>query len=403
MSETTKVVLADDDESVLSLLESVFTSYPEEFEVVGLAQDGQQAVDLAASTGAEVYLLDVRMPRLNGLSACREIRKLHPDAVVLMISALGDEDFVREATAAGAKDYLVKPFKIEALLETVRQEILHQKSRIQALSEAPKSGRRKSKTWAFWSPRSGVGVTSLAINMALEVVRANQTTVYLDLDFVFPDSEQLLGLAQMFNLSDLILEDSSLDSGRIRSSLESHTSGLRCLYQHDPGLAGVVGESHVRELIWALEKEYSYLVLDVPPDLGGVTGVALEMADTIWLVAGPDPLAARNITKALGLFHQLGLPREKFQLLLNRVDRRSEDLLRALLPDTPVAVFQEDTKVFHDSMRTACPAILSHPHSGFGKEVKRLVSQSLALSVTDAPEPPAPSLKDRFLSLWNSS
>lgn len=397
MGKISRVLLADDDASIRSLLESVFAA-SEEYLLVASCPDGEAAVAAAKEHAPDIVLLDVRMPKINGLSACREIRQLCPEAIIVMISALGDEDFVREATAAGARDYITKPFKIDLLLDTLTREVELSRRRADALSAPPEMGEKKSKVWAFWSPRSGAGVTSLAINAALEIARVNQKALFIDLDLVFPDSEQLLGLQQMYDLSDLIDEKGRFDAGSARTRTEVHASGLACLYQHAPAGAAKVRPEHVTQMVTGLQKHFDYVILDLPADTGSITGAALDVADAIWLVAGPDPLAARNITKALGLFHTLGYPRSKVHLLLNRVDKASEAVIRELLPDSPKAVLPADPTSFHQAIRTAYPAVLSHPSSPFSRSLKTLVARSLALTTEDS-VPPQRGWKDRLMGI----
>jgi pilus assembly protein CpaE len=399
MSRVARVLVADDDESIRGLLRSVLESLPEEFQVVALCENGREAIEEAHCTQPDVVLLDVRMPEINGLSACRQIREFLPQAVVVMISALGDEEFVREATAAGARDYIVKPFKIDRLLDTIRRELDLSRCREEALSVPTSQGERRARVWAFWSPRSGAGVTSLAINTALEVARVDQTTLFVDLDLVFSDSEQLLGLTEMYDMSDLVDDQGRFDVVSARTRIEIHSSGLHCLYQHDAKGAGFLTHRHVGQLIRGLGQDYDYVVLDLPADLSDMTGAALDAADAIWLVAGPDPLAARNITKALGLFHNLGYDRSKVHMLLNRVDRKSEARVRPLLPGEPLAVFPESTRHFLEAMKTAYPVLLSHPSSPYSRALKHLVAESLALTTIDGGELPTGTWTERFLSL----
>ena len=91
------------------------------FEVVGLAADGEEAVRTAEGLGPEVIVMDVMMPGMDGIDACREIMELLPDTRVLMLTASAEPDAVIEAVAAGATGYLLKysPQKefVEAVLD----------------------------------------------------------------------------------------------------------------------------------------------------------------------------------------------------------------------------------------------------------------------------------------------
>jgi two-component system chemotaxis response regulator CheY len=88
-------------------------------EVVGEAANGQEAVERYQELQPEVTTLDITMPELDGISALKAILDLDPGARVVMCSALGQESKVLEAVKAGARDFVVKPFQPERVLEAV--------------------------------------------------------------------------------------------------------------------------------------------------------------------------------------------------------------------------------------------------------------------------------------------
>ena len=89
------------------------------FEVVGQAEDGEEALRTVAGLGPEVVVMDVIMPNKDGINACREIMELLPETRVLMLTASSEEDAVIEAVAAGATGYLQKYSRPEELVEAV--------------------------------------------------------------------------------------------------------------------------------------------------------------------------------------------------------------------------------------------------------------------------------------------
>ncbi|MBI4350200.1 MAG: response regulator transcription factor [Elusimicrobia bacterium] len=105
--KTIRVLIADDAnqfrDSVKDLLED-----EENIAVVGEAADGQDAVEMARKLKPEVVLMDVKLPRLDGFSATRLIKKEYPGTNVLMISGFDDEAYVKDAALAGANGYLSK-------------------------------------------------------------------------------------------------------------------------------------------------------------------------------------------------------------------------------------------------------------------------------------------------------
>lgn len=91
------------------------------FEVVGEAESGVQAVEKYRALKPDLVTMDIVMPDMGGIEAVREICKSHPDAKILMCSAMGQQALVVEAIQAGAKDFVVKPFQPSRVLEAVQR------------------------------------------------------------------------------------------------------------------------------------------------------------------------------------------------------------------------------------------------------------------------------------------
>ena len=119
-TERIKVMLADDHPIMREGLRDALEGEVD-FEVVGVAGDGVEAVRMAQSVEPEVIVMDVMMPHKDGVDACREIMELLPDTQVLMLTASTTEDAVVEAIAAGATGYLQKDSGPEELAEAIRE------------------------------------------------------------------------------------------------------------------------------------------------------------------------------------------------------------------------------------------------------------------------------------------
>jgi two-component system chemotaxis response regulator CheY len=91
------------------------------FEVVAEADNGEAAVALYREHRPDLVTMDIVMPRRSGIEALQEIMAADPQARVIMVSALGQDSLVLEAVEAGARDFIVKPFKEEKVLEVVRR------------------------------------------------------------------------------------------------------------------------------------------------------------------------------------------------------------------------------------------------------------------------------------------
>lgn len=116
-----RVLIADDAVFMRNMIKEVFKQ--PEFDVVGEAANGIEAVDKYRELKPDITTMDIVMPHKSGIESVREIVKLNKDAKIIMCSALGQESLVMEAIEAGAADFIVKPFKPEKVLEIVRKVI----------------------------------------------------------------------------------------------------------------------------------------------------------------------------------------------------------------------------------------------------------------------------------------
>ena len=113
-------VLVVDDHAIVRVGLTQVLEQSGEFKVVGQAADGEEAVMVAANVKPDVVVMDVIMPKVDGVEACREIMDSSPDTRVVMLTASREESAVVDAVAAGATGYLQKESDRERLLETVR-------------------------------------------------------------------------------------------------------------------------------------------------------------------------------------------------------------------------------------------------------------------------------------------
>jgi NarL family two-component system response regulator LiaR len=120
MDEKIRIILADDHvmlrQGTVALLQR-----EEDIEVVGQADNGRQAVDLAQRLRPDIVVMDVRMPELSGVEATRQIRERFPAVQVLVLTAHDDEQYIFSLLEAGASGYLLKNAPISDLVQAIRQ------------------------------------------------------------------------------------------------------------------------------------------------------------------------------------------------------------------------------------------------------------------------------------------
>lgn len=102
-----RILLADDEAMIRAGVGAILAADPE-FEVVAEAADGREAVDLAISHRPDVALLDIRMPKLDGLAAAAEMRRVAPETAVVILTTFGEDDYISKALDIGASGFLLK-------------------------------------------------------------------------------------------------------------------------------------------------------------------------------------------------------------------------------------------------------------------------------------------------------
>lgn len=91
------------------------------YQVVGEAEDGVKAIEKYRELKPDLVTMDITMPDMDGITAVKEIRAIDPNAVIIMCSAMGQQAMVIDAIQAGAKDFIVKPFQPDRVLEAIRK------------------------------------------------------------------------------------------------------------------------------------------------------------------------------------------------------------------------------------------------------------------------------------------
>jgi len=114
-----RVMVVDDALFMRNMLKDIFVRAG--FEVVAETDNGEAAPQLYQDTKPDLVTMDIVMPKKSGIEALQEIIATDPQARVVMVSALGQDSLVLEAVEAGARDFIVKPFREDKVLETIRR------------------------------------------------------------------------------------------------------------------------------------------------------------------------------------------------------------------------------------------------------------------------------------------
>ncbi|MEL3971319.1 response regulator [Rossellomorea oryzaecorticis] len=116
-----KILIVDDAAFMRMMIKDILTKNG--FEVVGEAADGAQAVEKYKEVQPDLVTMDITMPEKDGIAALKDIKALDPGAKIIMCSAMGQQAMVIDAIQAGAKDFIVKPFQADRVIEAIQKAL----------------------------------------------------------------------------------------------------------------------------------------------------------------------------------------------------------------------------------------------------------------------------------------
>ena len=117
----TSILICDDAAFMRMMIKDILSKNG--YNVAGEAENGLKAVEKYKEVSPDLVLMDITMPEMDGIQALREIKKVDAGAKVIMCSAMGQQAMVIESIQAGAKDFIVKPFQAERVIEAVKKVV----------------------------------------------------------------------------------------------------------------------------------------------------------------------------------------------------------------------------------------------------------------------------------------
>jgi pilus assembly protein CpaE len=332
--EKVRILIVDDyaetRENIRKLLQ-----FESDFEVVGAARSGEEALELARETQPDVVLMDINMPDMDGIAATKALLEEVHWAQIVILSVQSEPDYMRRAMLAGARDFIAKPPSGDELVSTIRlvseraREMKERWTMPAPQPAAPVSGqgygglRPEGRVIAVYSAKGGVGVTTLATNLAIGLNAAETPAVLVDTCMQFGDVSVFLNLQVKNSIADLAARVDELDADVVEEVLMTHESGLRVLAAPQrPELADEVKPDQVRQVLQYLRREFAYIIVDTHSTMDDMTLAVLDVADLLVAVATPDIPAIKDARLLFDLLVALDFSPSNVVFVLNKMDRR---------------------------------------------------------------------------------
>jgi pilus assembly protein CpaE len=372
-----RVIIVDDiaetRENVRKLLQ-----FEADIEVIGAAKSGKEGIEFSKEQDPDVILMDINMPDMDGISATEAILRTQPHVQVIILSVQGDQNYMRRAMLAGARDFLTKPPMADELISAIRRAgKMAQQERAKnaqvrgAVSSSPGSpgnvgfSLTQGKVITVYSPKGGTGCTTIAVNLALALHNEDTHTALVDGNFQYGDVAVFINEQGKNTIIDLATRVNELDPEIVEGVMIKHAaSGVHVLAAPSrPEYAEKVSGDQFAQLIDYLRQMYAYIVIDTTPTLNDVTLAAIDKSDAIVLITTQDIPSIKNSRLFLDLLQTIGTERDRIVFTMNRYDKRigiTPERVGDNLKQPVVAVIPLDERVVVPAVNRGVPFILDN-------------------------------------------
>jgi len=335
-AEKIRVLIVDDiaetRENVRKLLQ-----FESDVEVVGTARTGKEGIQLAQELNPDVILMDINMPDIDGITATEQIRQTSPHIQVVILSVQGDQNYMRRAMLAGARDFLTKPPMGDELISAIKRagEMAHSErakgakqqmvsAAIGTSSVAGLSPAAHGKVILVYSPKGGTGSTTIAVNLAIALHNEDTRVVLVDGNLQFGDVAVFVNEQGKNTVLDIAPRVDDLDAEIVDEILIKHeASGVRILAAPQrPEMAEKISADQFTKVLQFMKRMYSYVVVDTSSILTDVILSAIDLSDVMVLVTTQEIPAIKNSRLILDLLNTMGINKERIIFAMNRFDKR---------------------------------------------------------------------------------
>jgi pilus assembly protein CpaE len=321
--ERIRVFIVDDSEETRNNIKDLL-SLEKKIEITGEASNGEEAIMAVKEIRPDIVLMDINMPVMDGIKATEALTLMTPGSQVIIMSVQGESEYLRKAMVAGAREYLLKPFSNDELIECIFKVFdMETKKRVSA-SSIRSAENITTKIFTVFSTKGGVGKTTIASNLAVSISRMYKKKVALiDLDLQFGDVSIMLNVSVKNTISELIKELNQPDNILIDDYLVTHFSGVRVLpAPNKPEYAEYITSAHVERILQSLIGSYHYIIIDTSANFHETVLTSLDVSDKILFISTLDLPTIKNVKSGLDVMDSLHYPRNKINMVLNKASEQ---------------------------------------------------------------------------------
>ena len=331
MSEKISTVIMSESAQTRELLEKL-THEDEKFECLQEINDFSEIFNTLSSVSKSLLIVDVSSNFSKFNEFISNVASVAPNCKIIALSDTPSVDSIVKVMRAGAKDFLSLPL--------IKSEFFETLDRIYKNLTETSGKKNKCRVMTVFSNKGGIGKTSIATNLALELAKITKENVALvDLNFQLGDITAFLDLKPSFNISYMLQNLDKINSEFLLNTVEKYKDTSLYVLADPPYFrqAENISKNQISKLFEKLKETFSYVVVDTDATFDAKTVTALDNSDLIFLVTIVNLPALRNCQRILDLFDKLGYEKEKTQIVINRYmendEIKEEDVEKVLEKD----------------------------------------------------------------------
>ena len=367
---------------------------------IGWVQSATAAEELLinAFQAIDCLVLSSEVKEADALGLAEFVGRSAPGTAIVLVRDHTWNGLLPAAMRAGIRDVVDLTQGSEELRDAVERAIVWATNLRQVAQNGQESSHTRGRIISVFSSKGGTGKTFLTTNLATAMAElTGKDTAVVDLDIDMGDVFTYFGREPSATIQDLMALGEGGDSEAIRAAgvqLGDHIWAYGA--PPDPAAEAPAGEA-VGKFLRALRSNFPYLVVDASVDYSDSALVCFDLSDAICLVTGLDVVGVKHLSKALDTLLSIGLPRERFHVVLNRADSKvgldATDVERVMKIQVDAMI--PSSRLVPTSLNKGRPVVLDEPTSEVSVSIRNLAAKFAG--AVDPSEPSvAPVVKKKF-------
>jgi len=344
---------------------------------IGWVQSVTAAEEVLVESGEpiDVLVLSQEVKEPDALGLAEFVGRSAPMTAIVMVRERAPNGLLPAAMRAGIRDVVNLSQGTEELRDAVERAIIWASNLRQAQGEVALRPAQRGTVISVFSSKGGTGKTFLTTNLATAMAEiSGQDTAVVDLDVDMGDVFSYFGLEPNKMLEDLISLGEGADRDTVLASstkLGEHLYGFGAV--PDPTMQPPGGEA-IGKYLRVLRSNFAFVVVDASADYTDLALACFDLSDAICLVTGLDVVGVKHLSKAMETLLTIGLPRERFRIVLNRADSKvgldAADVERVMKIQVDTMI--PSSRLVPTSLNKGRPVYLEEPNSEVSKSIRDL-------------------------------